>query len=109
MTYRIALARSAFECLGRIRDRRIREKIVERIDGLAEDPEKQGKALTAELAGYRSLRASGQRYRIIYRVEKQTVSVYVVALGLRKEGDRKDIYSLATKLLRLKLLDPPGE
>ena len=108
MTYRITLSRSALDCLGGIRDRRIREKIIERIDGLEKDPEKQGKALTAELAGYRSLRASGQRYRIIYRVEKHTVTVYVVALGLRKEGDRKDIYSLATKLLRLKLLDPPG-
>lgn len=107
MTYRITLARSALDCLGRIPDRRVREKLVERIDGLEEDPEIQGKALTGELAGYRSLRALGQRYRIIYRVEKHTVSVCVVALGLRKEGDRKDIYSLATKLLRLKLLDLP--
>jgi mRNA interferase RelE/StbE len=107
VTYRITLARSALDGLGGIRDRRIREKIIERIDGLERDPEKQGKPLTAELAGYRSLRAAGQRYRIIYRVEKRTVTVYVVALGLRKEGDREDIYSLATKLIRLKLLEPP--
>lgn len=34
-------------------------KIRGRIDGLAEEPEKQGKPLTGELAGYRSLRAAG--------------------------------------------------
>lgn len=108
MTWRITLAPSALECLKGIRDRRIREKLVARIDGLEENPQEQGKALTAELQGYRTLRAVGQRYRIIYRVENQTVSVYVVALGLRKEGGRKDIYALTSKLLRLKLLDPPG-
>jgi mRNA interferase RelE/StbE len=31
--------------------------------------------------------------------------VTVVALGMRKEGDKKDIYQLAKKLMRLGLLN----
>lgn len=87
-----------------IQDRRIRDKIRDRIDGLAEEPEKQGKPLTGELTGYRSLRAVGQRYRVIYRIEEGKVLVLVMALGIRKEGSGKDIYVLAQKLLRLRLL-----
>ena len=87
-----------------IQDRRVRDKIRDRIDGLAQEPEKQGKSLTGELTGYRSLRAVGQRYRVIYRIEKGKVLVLVMALGVRKEGSGKDIYVLAQKLLRLRLL-----
>jgi mRNA interferase RelE/StbE len=87
-----------------IEDRRIREKIRDRIDGLVEEPEKQGKPLTGELAGFRSLRAVGQRYRIIYRCEEGKILVLVLAMGIRKEGSGKDIYALARKLLRLRLL-----
>ena len=79
-------------------------KFGDRIDGLAEEPEKQGKSLTGELTGYRSLRAVGQRYRVIYRIEEGKVLVLVMALGVRKEGSGKDIYVLAQKLLRLRLL-----
>ena len=87
-----------------VQDRRVRDKIRDRIDGLAEEPEKQGKPLTGELTGYRSLRAVGQRYRIIYRIVEGKVLVLVMALGIRKEGSGKDIYVLAQKLLRLRLL-----
>ncbi|TKB74249.1 MAG: type II toxin-antitoxin system YoeB family toxin [Nitrospira sp.] len=87
-----------------IQDRRIREKIRDRIDGLAEEPEKQGKPLTGELTGSRSFRAVGQRYRIIYRIDEGKVLVLVPALGILKEGSGKDIYMLARKLLRLRLL-----
>ena len=87
-----------------IQDRRVRDKIRDRIDGLAQEPEKQGKSLTGELTGYRSLRAVGQRYRVIYRIEEGKVLVLVMALGVRKEGSGKDIYVLAQKLLRLRLL-----
>lgn len=57
-----------------------------------------------ELAGYRSLRAVGQRYRILYKVTPETVIVSIVALGIRKEGDKADVYALAKKLIRLGLL-----
>lgn len=109
MTHTIAITPTALQMLQSISDRRIREKIIERIDGLAEDPEKQGKALVGELADYRALRAVGQRYRIIYRVIDEKVIVVVVAVGIRKAGDKKDIYALAQKLFRQRLLDPPKE
>ena len=104
MTWSISFTHKALEMLQGIKDRRIREKICERIDGLTEDPEKQGKPLVGELSSYRSIRAVGQRYRIIYRVEESVVLVVVVAVGIRKEGGRKDIYNLAKKLIRLKLI-----
>ena len=107
MTYQVIITPVALKMLGEMRDRRVREKIRDCIDGLTEEPEKQGKPLTGELAGYRSLRAVGQRYRILYRVERDQVQVLVVALGIRKEGSKADIYSLAKKLLRLHLLESP--
>ena len=69
------------------------------------EPEKQGKPLSDELAGYRSIRAVGQRYRILYTIEDQKVTVIVVTLGIRKEGDKKDVYEQARKLARRGLLN----
>jgi mRNA interferase RelE/StbE len=89
-----------------IADRRVRDVIIKRIDDLAEEPEQQGKPLVAELSGYRSIRAAGQRYRIVYRVVNDKITVYVVAVGIRKNGSRTDIYTLAKKLIRLRLYDP---
>lgn len=98
------MTQTAQRMLEEISDRRIRERIAERIDALKENPGQIGKPLVGELATYRSLRAAGQRYRIIYRIEKQRVIVFVVALGIRKQGDKRDIYALAKKLLKLRLI-----
>lgn len=103
--YRVVLTATAGSMLAAIKDRRIQEQIRDRIDGLARDPHLQGKPLLGELAGYRSVRAAAQRYRIIYRVSLGRVEVLVVAIGLRREGNREDIYRLAQRLLRLRLLD----
>lgn len=91
--------------LGDITDRRVQEKIRERIDKLAMEPEKQGKPLSGELEGYRSVRAVGQRCRVIYQVCEHQVVVVVAAVGLRREGSTKDVYALAKKLIRLGLLE----
>ena len=93
--------------LGAVADRRVQQLIRNRINPLAKEPEKQGTPLLKELAGYRSPRAAGQRYRIIYRVDRRTIVVLVVGVGLRKEGERQDIYALAKKLIRLGLLESP--
>lgn len=95
--------------LAAITDRRIQAAIMQRSAQLAEEPEKQGKALSGDLLGYRSIRAVGQRFRIIYRIEEDAVIVVIVALGLRKTGSRKDIYSIAHKLLQQGLLSPPRD
>lgn len=88
-----------------IKDRRVQERLRSSLRRLEYEPELQGKPLADELVGYRSVRAIGQRYRIIYKLEDQRVLVLIVALGMRKEGDKKDIYELAKKLKRLGLLD----
>ena len=92
--------------LKNIKDRRINKTIQERIEKLIDDPEKQGKELHGELRGYRCVRAVGQRYRIIYRIKNSAVIVLIVAVGLRKEGDKKDVYKLAQKMIRLRLIEP---
>lgn len=106
MQWDVLITAEAQRQLAAITDRRVREKLKERLKALSADPELQGKALTGELAGYRSLRAVGQRYRILYKIEAATVVVYVVAVGLRREGSKSDMYELAKKLLRLGLLEP---
>ena len=74
------------------------------VSNLAEEPEKQGKALLGELAGFRSIRAVGQRYRIIYQIKGNNIVVVIVAVGIRRDGAKDDIYNLAKKLFRLRLL-----
>jgi mRNA interferase RelE/StbE len=88
-----------------IPDRRVRGLIFARVSELAAAPEQMGKPLTGELAGYRTIRAAGQRYRIVYRVERRQVTILVVAVGRRKEGERQDVYELARRLLRQRLLE----
>lgn len=105
MTYGVIIQPIALKGLQGISDRRVRQKIRDRIDGLSENPELQGKPLIGDLSGYFSLRAVGQRYRIVYRIDGKRVTVLVVAVGIRKSGSKDDVYTLARKLLRLGLLD----
>ncbi len=107
--YTICLSNTAQAMLKGTNDARVRAIIAARIDQLTEDPEKQGKPLTGDLIGYRSVRAVGQRYRIIYQVQESRVVVAIVALGLRKEGNRKDIFALAQRLFQQGLLNPSLE
>ena len=104
-TYLLKWTKTALEMVEAIADRRIRSQVVARVEELIREPELAGKPLVGELAGYRAIRAAGQRYRIIYRVERRLVTILVVAVGRRKEGDRKDIYELARRLLRQRLLE----
>jgi mRNA interferase RelE/StbE len=105
MKWGVIILPAAEKQLVAIKDKRISESISRRINGLENDPERQGKLLTDELAGYRSIRAVGQRYRIIYKIEAERVIVLVVTKGIRKEKDKKDAYELAKRLARLGLLD----
>jgi mRNA interferase RelE/StbE len=102
--FAITWAETALKLVEAIPDQRIRRLITQRTDQLARSPEQQGKPLIGELAGFRSVRAVGQRYRIVYRVERREVTVLIVAVGRRRSGDKGDIYELARKLLRQGLL-----
>jgi mRNA interferase RelE/StbE len=103
--WQVIITPQARKHLAAITDRRIQEKMKASLRRLEYEPEVQGKPLSDELAGLLSVRAVGQRYRIIYKVDENRVIVFVVALGIRKEGDKKDAYALAKKLARLGLLD----
>jgi mRNA interferase RelE/StbE len=105
-TWTIQLTQTATSALAAITDPRTQQSIARRINKLAEDPEQQGKALMSPLSGYRSVRAAGQRYRIIYKLDGAQIMVYVVYLGIRRESDKHDVYALAQKLVKLGLLDP---
>lgn len=86
--------------LASVKDKRQQQALSQRIDKLQSDPEKQGKPLVDKLKGYRSVRAVGQRYRIIYRVYLEQVIVLIVGVGLRKQGDKGDIYALIERFLK---------
>jgi len=101
VSWHVALTNEARVQLAGITDLRIRRTIAAAIEGLKERPDTQGKPLVEDLQGFRSIRAAGQRYRIIYRCETDRVLVVVVTIGIRKEGDRKDAYRIAERLMRL--------
>ncbi|MBN2652579.1 MAG: type II toxin-antitoxin system mRNA interferase toxin, RelE/StbE family [Spirochaetales bacterium] len=102
--YKIKLTKIAAENLSQI-DSSTRKQIINKIELLKSEPNLLGKSLKGPLADFRSLRAAGQRYRIIYKIVEQEVIVIGVAVGLRKDGDKKDIYQLMKKFVKIGLLD----
>ena len=99
MKYKLEITPLAIDLLSKIKDKREQQGLRKRIEQLQLEPEKQGKALTGKLKGYRSLRALGQRYRIVYRVQQTKVIVTIVGVGIRKQGSKKDIYSILQKFI----------
>ena len=104
MKYKILITDTCLTLIRRIRDKKIQRTILDRIQKLSDEPEKQGKKLVKDLSEFRSVHAAG-RYKIIYKIDKQMVIIYVLAAGIRKKGDKKDIYEIARKLLNAGLLD----
>jgi mRNA interferase RelE/StbE len=80
-----------------IQDRRIRKLLKSRAMRLSTAPEKQGKPLKGELVGLRSVRAVGQRYRIIYKLDNESRRVWILAMGIRRSGHKGDIYEISKK------------
>ena len=109
MAWDVSFTEAAMESLRGISDRRIQRLIVNRAQQLAEDPHGSSTPLRDELRGMRSTRAVGQRYRIVYRIDEERRMVIVVAVGIRREGHRNDIYTLAQRLIRLGLVEPPQD
>ena len=60
-------------------------------------PEKDGSPLRNELKGYWKLKVS--KYRIIYRIEKDTIRILVLKIGMRRN---KEVYK--EMLLRMREL-----
>ena len=99
--HEIEIAPTALDAIGRIRDKKARREIAALIDALDRQPEAQGKALSAPLDGLRSLRASRDRYRVLFRVDERVVRVLLV--GPRRPGKGTDVYAVARSLLKVVL------
>ncbi len=97
--YTVQWTETAIEYAKAAADRKTLALLHAKANGLATEPEQQGKALVGELMGLRSVRAGGQRYRILYHVKRDTRLVTVVLAGRRKAGDKSDVYTLARKLI----------
>ena len=81
MSYSVKIKASAAKALDRIAKPE-RQRLVAAIDRLADEPAAGG-VLKGEFAGLRRLRVG--RYRIIYEVIRQELTVLVVRVGHRRE------------------------
>ena len=102
--YRIKITKIAAENMQQI-EKSAQIQIINKIEKLKEEPILLGKSLRGPLKDYRSIRAAGQRYRIIYKIIENEIIVIVVAVGIRKDGDKKDIYELMKKYIKTNLLE----
>jgi mRNA interferase RelE/StbE len=66
--FKVNFTKAAEADLASISDQGTVEVILRRSLELRLEPMKQGKPLQGELKNYRSVRAAGQRYRIVYEV-----------------------------------------
>ena len=98
--YQIAILPEAESQLRQITDQRVARQIANRIRGLRESPEQQGRALWGELSGHRRVRAASGRYRVVYRVSRDRLEVTVVAVEIRREGSKRDVYRLAYRMAK---------
>ena len=102
--YTIKLTQIAAEFIAKL-DNKSQQQVMEKLEILKEYPLKVGKALKGNLQNYRSIRSVGQRYRIIYQVKETEIEVIVVAVGIRRDGDKKnDVYELIKKYIKIGLL-----
>jgi len=102
--YTIKLTLVAAETIQKL-DSNAQRQVINKIEALKQEPLLLGKPLQGPLKGYRSIRAAGQRYRIIYNVIEEEIIVIIVAVGIRKSGDKKDIYELMKKYIKTGLLE----
>lgn len=82
--YRLLIKASAAKELRAIPNKRDRQRIVKRIQGLERDPRPPG---SQKLSGRDRYRIRHGQYRIVYGIEKDELVIYVV-----KIGHRKDVY-----------------
>ena len=82
--YRIEIKRSAAKELRAVRRKRDRQRIVARIEALADDPRPPG---ATKLSGREAYRVRQGPYRIVYTVADDALVVEVIRVG-----DRRDVY-----------------
>jgi mRNA interferase RelE/StbE len=95
--FEIIIVDEARDDLASIKDTRTAQAIARRVDKLEIEPLAQGKPLTDDLKGFYSVRAAGQRYRIVYQVAVLEGRVIIAVIGIRRAGSRTDVYEVARK------------
>ena len=80
--YRVLIKRSAKKELLAVSTKRDRQRIVQRIQALADDPRPTG---CQKLSGYDRYRLRQGRYRVIYEVRDAEVVVVVIRIGHRRD------------------------
>lgn len=80
MKYKVFLAKSADQFLYKL-PKEVKGTIEKKISQLKETPY-LGKPLTGKLSRMRSLRIN--KYRAIYHIEEEKISIYVIKIGNRK-------------------------
>jgi mRNA interferase RelE/StbE len=101
--YKIKLTSIASENIKKL-NITVQKQVINKIESLKEEPLLLGKPLKGSLKEFRTIRAAGQRYRIIYKVMELEIIVIIIAVGIRKDGDKKDIYELMKKYIKTGLL-----
>ncbi|GAB6277571.1 MAG: hypothetical protein SAMD01599839_21110 [Rectinema sp.] len=102
--YNIKLTLIAAEAIQKL-DSNAQRQVINKIEALKQEPLLLGKPLKGPLKDYRSIRAAGQGYRIIYKIIEEEIILIIVAIGIRKNGDKKDIYELMKKYIKTGLLE----
>lgn len=82
-----------------IKDVRTQKAIARKVNELKTEPDQRGAPLKGNLKDYRKLKAAGGRYRVIYEVAMLEDLVTIVVIGIRREGDKRDAYRIASKRL----------
>ncbi len=82
--YNLQIKPSAVKELEAVSHKKDRQKIVERIKALANDPRPPG---SQKLSGQERYRIRQGWYRIVYEIDDQQIIIFVV-----KIGHRKDVY-----------------
>lgn len=101
-SFTVELNHDAQNDLREIKDTRTKRAITSGLLRLQLEPAKRGKPLGDELQGYYSIRLAGQRYRALYSIAVSQGVVTVVVIAIRKEGDKRDAYRVASKRLGAK-------
>ncbi len=98
--YSIEIAPTGYESLEEITNKKILGEVSKVIDGLEMDPGSQGKELLEPFVDVRSLGASRNRYRVLYKVDESERLVSVLLVGKRRPGQDEDVYEVARRLLK---------
>jgi len=85
-SYSIRIKKSALKELEAVANKADRQRIVKRIQALANKPRPVG---VQKLSGKERYRLRQGRYRILYAIEDRELTIFVVRIADRKEAYRK--------------------